>query len=121
MILTLVPRMLSDSVPPIIPISSARDLRGCLDALRQKCAVNRETGNQAQQNALRELASQCIVGKPLSRDQVNILTGITSGFGDLTNHVTHPGGSGIIKDYLGDADGERVISFLTSGPSRVSS
>ncbi|KAI8690674.1 hypothetical protein NCS56_00058500 [Fusarium sp. Ph1] len=113
--------MLSDSVPPIIPISSTRDLRGCLDALRRECTVTREHSNEARRDALRELVCQCIDGKALSRDQANILTGITSGFRDLTVHVTHPSGPAFIKEYLGDADGERVISFLTSGPSRVSS
>ena len=69
--------------------------------------------------AQKDLACWCADGKPLTRDQVNVLTGITSGFRDLANHSTQLDGQATIREYLGDQDGGHIISFLTNGSSHI--
>jgi hypothetical protein len=103
----------------MIPISTTQDFAGCLESLRWD--YNRKSSAlDAEQEAPHEsLVGWCVEGKPLSRDQVNVLTGITSGFRGFADLHSSPGGRATICEYLGDSDGERVISFLFNGPSHV--
>ncbi|KAM5362785.1 hypothetical protein ACJZ2D_012369 [Fusarium nematophilum] len=109
----------SDHSLPVMPISSVRDLPGCLDALRRGCSARSARENEAHGETPRDLVHWCVGGKALSKDQTNILTGITSGFRELVNHIALPEGQATLREYLGDGDGERVITFFTSGPSQV--
>ncbi|KAF4460240.1 hypothetical protein FALBO_12989 [Fusarium albosuccineum] len=103
---------------PIIPISSARELPSCLGALRRDCSAERSQNSNTHDRAHLDLVHWCVDGQPLSRDAANVLRGITSGFRDIAKHVTYPEGQAQIIDFMGH-DGERIISFLTSGPSYV--
>ncbi|KAF4965360.1 hypothetical protein FSARC_6818 [Fusarium sarcochroum] len=108
----------SDSTVPIIPISTTQELPSCLEALRRDY-TDKISPSHEDSIAHKDLACWCVDGKPLTRDQVNILTGITSGFRDLASHSTQPVGQAAIREYLGDQDGGRIISFFTNGSSHI--
>lgn len=100
---------------PMIPISRAEDLPSCLDKLRQGCC---RLAANAHENLItsQECASRCVQGTPLSRDQVNMLTGITSSVHHLARKATEPEGQDQIMDFIGPEDGCRVVSFFVNGP-----
>lgn len=105
----------TDGELPIIPISLPRELLGCIDALRRQHTAGQIRKNPANGQDIWDLASHCVQGKALSRDQVNVLTEITSGFKELAQNVGQPHGRAVLGQYLGAEDGERVVSFLTGG------
>ncbi|KAK4062631.1 uncharacterized protein Triagg1_9872 [Trichoderma aggressivum f. europaeum] len=107
---------------PIIPMSSAAELVGRLDALRRQCAqahtasVSRRSRSRADAVAeIRGLASHCVHGQALPREHVDILTDVSAGLGSLAQLVFSADGQRKICDLLGDAQGGRVISFFTHG------
>ncbi|CZR35204.1 uncharacterized protein FPRO_00674 [Fusarium proliferatum ET1] len=104
---------------PMIPISTTQDLADCLESLRRDCIRKNHAANTEQQATNDNLVCWCVEGKPLSRDQVNVLTGITSGFRGFADLCSSPGGQATICEYLGGSDGERVVSFLSNGPSHI--
>lgn len=106
--------MLRDLSIPIIPISACRELPGCLATLRQQYSSTSAHFNK-RNGEIRDLVSYCVKGKPLSRDQTNVVTGMSSGFRDLASHVTLPDSQVVLKKFL-ETDGERIISFFTDGP-----
>ncbi|CZS76645.1 unnamed protein product [Fusarium graminearum] len=103
-----------DYAMPIIPINTIETLPGCLESLQQDYSRERSPHDANTSITSRDLVRWCVNGKALSRDQVNILTEITSGFGDLTSRSSLPSGQAIIREYLGSKDGGRLISFLTN-------
>ncbi|VTT63390.1 unnamed protein product [Fusarium fujikuroi] len=103
----------------MIPISTTQDLADCLESLRRDCIRKNHAANTEQQATNDNLVCWCVEGKPLSRDQVNVLTGITSGFRGFADLYSSPGGQATICEYLGGSDGERVVSFLSNGPSHI--
>ncbi|KAF7559673.1 hypothetical protein G7046_g4480 [Stylonectria norvegica] len=113
----------SGDVPvPIIPISSARELPTCLESLRRQCLSNNCPGAQtSEENTSSAIISHCVGGKPLSRDQRNVLAGISTGFTDIANQVLLTDGQSRMMDFLGDTDGARIISFFTDGPTSADS
>ncbi|KAI1058141.1 hypothetical protein LB506_000113 [Fusarium annulatum] len=113
-------RMVCSGCPiPMIPISTTQDLADCLESLRRDCIRKNHAANTEQQATNDNLVCWCVEGKPLSRDQVNVLTGITSGFRGFADLCSSPGGQATICEYLGGSDGERVVSFLSNGPSHI--
>ncbi|TXC04460.1 hypothetical protein FocTR4_00001572 [Fusarium oxysporum f. sp. cubense] len=113
-------RMLCSDCPiPMIPISTTQDFADCLESLRRNCIRKNSAVNTEQRATHKNLVCWCVEGKPLSRDQVNVLTGITSGFRGFADLYSSPGGRATICEYLGDSDGERVVSFLSNGPPQV--
>jgi hypothetical protein len=103
----------------MIPISTTQDFAHCLELLRRDHIRKNPAVNTEQQATHENLVSWCVEGKSLSRDQVNVLTGITSGFRGFADLYSSPSGRAAICEYLGDSDGERVVSFLSNGPSHV--
>ncbi|KAF5579183.1 hypothetical protein FPANT_9709 [Fusarium pseudoanthophilum] len=103
----------------MIPISTTQDFAHCLELLRRDHIRKNPAVNTEQQATHENLVSWCVEGKPLSRDQVNVLTGITSGFRGFADLYSSPGGRATICEYLGDSDGERVVSFLSNGSSHI--
>ncbi|KAF5549447.1 hypothetical protein FMEXI_4259 [Fusarium mexicanum] len=103
----------------MIPISTTQHFADCLESLRRDCIRKEPAINTEQQATHENLVCWCVEGKPLSRDQVNVLTGITSGFRGFADLYSSPGGRATISEYLGGSDGERVVSFLSNGPSHV--
>ncbi|KAL3606480.1 hypothetical protein FPOAC2_01437 [Fusarium poae] len=108
-----------DYAMPIIPITTTETLPGCLESLQQDNSKKSSQPGAGANIASRDLLRGCVYGKPLSRDQVNILTGITSGFGDLASRSSLPNGQAVIREYLGNEDGERLLSFLTNDFSKT--
>ncbi|SCO80021.1 uncharacterized protein FRV6_04234 [Fusarium oxysporum] len=106
----------SDCPIPMIPISTTQDFADCLESLRRNCIRENSAVNTEQRATHKNLVCWCVEGKPLSRDQVNVLTGISSGFRGFADLYSSPGGRATICEYLGDSDGERVVSFLSNGP-----
>ncbi|KAF5673967.1 hypothetical protein FCIRC_7898 [Fusarium circinatum] len=103
----------------MIPISTTQHFADCLESLRRDCIRKKPTIKTEQQATHENLVCWCVEGKPLSRDQVNVLTGITSGFRGFADLYSSPDGRATISEYLGGSDGERVVSFLSNGPSHV--
>ncbi|QYS99070.1 hypothetical protein H0G86_006218 [Trichoderma simmonsii] len=105
---------------PIIPMSSAAELVGRLDALRRQCAqahtasVSRRSRTDTMAE-IRGLASHCVHGQALPPEHVDILTDVSAGLGSLAQLVFSADGQRKICDLLGDAQGGRVISFFTHG------
>ncbi|KPA42893.1 hypothetical protein FLAG1_04235 [Fusarium langsethiae] len=91
-----------DYAMPIIPITTVETLPGCLKSLQQDYSKERSSLDADTSITSRDLVRWCVYGKPLSRDQVNILTEITSGFGDLAGRSSLPNGQVAIREYLGD-------------------
>ncbi|QGI58459.1 hypothetical protein CEK26_000584 [Fusarium fujikuroi] len=89
----------------MIPISTTQDLADCLESLRRDCIRKNHAANTEQQATNDNL--------------VNVLTGITSGFRGFADLYSSPGGQATICEYLGGSDGERVVSFLSNGPSHI--
>lgn len=114
-------RLMNDVAISIIPISSYEEMPACLDALRRQLTMRTTPGTQHNATNGRDLVSQCVRGKALSKDQTNVLTGISSSIRELANHVLEPGGQELIMDFMEASDGERVISFLTDGPASLNS
>ncbi|KAM0299137.1 hypothetical protein HYE67_009255 [Fusarium culmorum] len=108
-----------DYVMPIIPINTIETLPGCLESLQQDYSRERSPPDANTSITSRDLVRWCVNGKALSRDLVNILTEITSGFGDLASRSSLPNGQAIIREYLGSKDGGRLISFLTNDFSKA--
>ncbi|KAH0527834.1 hypothetical protein TsFJ059_002766 [Trichoderma semiorbis] len=106
---------------PIIPMSSAAELVGRLDALRRQCAqahtasVSRRRSHADEVAEIRGLASHCVHGQALPPEHVDILTDVSAGLGSLAQLVFSADGQRKICDLLGDAQGGRVISFFTHG------
>ncbi|KAJ4860319.1 hypothetical protein T069G_05307 [Trichoderma breve] len=106
---------------PIIPMSSAAELVGRLDALRRQCApahtasVSRRRSHADGVAEIRGLASHCVHGQALPPEHVDILTDVSAGLGSLAQLVFSVEGQRKICDLLGDAQGGRVISFFTHG------
>lgn len=106
---------------PIIPMSSAAELVGRLDALRRQCAqahtasVSRRRSRADEVAEIRGLASHCVHGQALPPEHVDILTDVSAGLGSLAQLVFSADGQRKICDLLGDAQGGRVISFFTHG------
>ncbi|KAL6810878.1 hypothetical protein GGI42DRAFT_200707 [Trichoderma sp. SZMC 28013] len=105
---------------PIIPMSSAAELVGRLDALRRQCAEAHTASVSRRSHAdavaeIRGLASHCVHGQALPPRQVDILTDVSAGLGSLAQLVFSADGQRKICDLLGDAQGGRVISFFTHG------
>ncbi|KAH7223334.1 hypothetical protein BKA60DRAFT_633547 [Fusarium oxysporum] len=109
----------SDCPIPMIPISTTQDFADCLESLRRNCIRENSAVNTEQRATHKNLVCWCVEGKPLSRDQVNVLTGISSGFRGFADLYSSPGGRATICEYLGDSDGERAVSFLSNGPPQV--
>ncbi|UKZ52037.1 hypothetical protein TrVGV298_005804 [Trichoderma virens] len=105
---------------PIIPMSSAAELVGRLDALRRQC-VQVHAGSVSRRShadevaEMRGLASHCVHGQALPQEHVDILTDVSAGLGSLAQLVFSAEGQRKICDLLGDAQGSRVISFFTHG------
>ncbi|EHK16586.1 uncharacterized protein TRIVIDRAFT_121142, partial [Trichoderma virens Gv29-8] len=103
---------------PIIPMSSAAELVGRLDALRRQC-VQVHAGSVSRRShadevaEMRGLASHCVHGQALPQEHVDILTDVSAGLGSLAQLVFSAEGQRKICDLLGDAQGSRVISFFT--------
>ncbi|QPC75768.1 hypothetical protein HYE68_006520 [Fusarium pseudograminearum] len=108
-----------DYAMPIIPINTIETLPGCLESLQQDYSREMSPPDANTSITSRDLVRWCVNGKALSRDQVNILTEITSGFGDLASRSSLPNGQAIIREYLGSKDGGRLISFLTNDFSKA--
>ncbi|KAL7942400.1 hypothetical protein V8C42DRAFT_347885 [Trichoderma barbatum] len=116
------PSIVTHGMPsvPIIPISSAAELVGRLDALRRQCAqvhaasVSRRS-HADEEAEVRGLASHCVHGQALPQEQVDILTDISAGLGGLAQLVLSADGQRQVCDLLGDVQGSRVISFFTHG------
>ena len=108
--------LLGEASIPLIPISSNRDLRRCIEALAEQQSYKSNSDKSTTFESLHDLASHCVRGKPMSRDQVNVLTGVSSGFRDIAMHITAPESQHTLKDFLGQADSERFISFFIDGP-----
>jgi hypothetical protein len=53
----------------------------------------------------------------LSDTHVNYLTDICADLKDLAANASVPKSQQIIRDFLGDYDGNRVIAFFTEGPT----
>lgn len=101
----------------MIPITTIKTLPDCLESLQRDYRDKQSTLNADKRTIHQDLVRWCVRGKPLLRDQVNVLTGITSGFRDLAGHSTLPTGQAFIREYLGEEDGGRLISFLANGSS----
>ncbi|KAK7599971.1 hypothetical protein V3481_001533 [Fusarium oxysporum f. sp. vasinfectum] len=90
----------SDCPIPMIPISTTQDFADCLESLRRNCIRENSAVNTEQRATHKNLV--CCSG--------------FRGFADL---YSSPGGRATICEYLGDSDGERVVSFLSNGPPQV--
>ena len=105
---------------PIVPISSSQELPGCLNTLRQQFSATgtrgESVGGEGEAKWSRDLIHHCVRGKPLSRDQANVLTGMSTGFKDIVKHVSLPDSQAVLNDFLGETDAHRIISFFTNGP-----
>lgn len=104
---------------PMIPITTIRAVPDCLESLQRDCNSKQSPLDADIGMVNRDLVGWCVSGKPLSKDQVNILTGITSGFKDLADHSILPSGQAAIREYLGDEDGGRLVSFFNNGFSDI--
>ncbi|KAL7909678.1 hypothetical protein GGI35DRAFT_393023 [Trichoderma velutinum] len=105
---------------PIIPMSSAAELVGRLDALRRQCAQAHTASVSHRSHAdevaeIRVLASHCVHGQALPPEHVDILTDVSAGLGSLAQLVFSAEGQRKVCDLLGDAQGSKVISFFTHG------
>ncbi|KAL6920106.1 hypothetical protein FSHL1_004083 [Fusarium sambucinum] len=107
-----------DYAMPMIPITTIKTLPGCLESLQRDYSKESSQPDTDANVASRDLLRWCVCGKPLSRNQVNILTEITSGFGDLAGRSSLPHGQAVIREYLGNEDGGRLLSFLTNDFSK---
>ncbi|CEI65045.1 unnamed protein product [Fusarium venenatum] len=108
-----------DYAMPMIPITTIKTLPVCLESLQQDYSKESSQPDTDANIASRDLLRWCVCGKPLSRDQVNILTEITSGFGDLGGRSSLLNGRAVIREYLGNEDGGRLLSFLTNDFSKT--
>ncbi|KFA64147.1 hypothetical protein S40285_00792 [Stachybotrys chlorohalonatus IBT 40285] len=102
-------------VIPIIPITSVDDLRHRLDSLRRQ--RHQYLGKQAPpvlSNS--DIVSHCVRGPPLSSMQTAYLIDLCTGFKDLTTNVFAPESQRVVRDFLGEVDGQRLIQFFTNGP-----
>jgi hypothetical protein len=103
----------------MIPITTIEALPGCLESLQRNYNKEKSPPDADTSMVCRDLVRWCVDGKPLSKDQVNVLTEITSGFRDLAGHSCLPNGQATIREYLGDEDGGRLLSFLTNDFSKA--
>ena len=108
-----------DYAMPMIPITTIKAVPDCLESLQRDCDYKQAPLDTDIGIVNRDLVRWCVSGKPLLKDQVNILTGITSGFQDLADLSILPSGQAAIREYLGDDDGGRLVSFLTKGSSDI--
>ncbi|CAM1507261.1 Fc.00g069020.m01.CDS01 [Cosmosporella sp. VM-42] len=113
--------MLGEISMPIVPITSSRELPSCLDTLRKQFSAARsrddDIGERAEATGTHDLVQHCVPGKPLSRDQANVLTGTSTGFKDIANHISLQDSQFVLREYLGEVDARRIISFFTNGPT----
>ncbi|KEY67514.1 hypothetical protein S7711_02434 [Stachybotrys chartarum IBT 7711] len=107
--------MNQNAVIPIIPITSIEDLRPRLDSLRRQ--RHQCSGKQASPVVSSSgIVSHCVRGPPLSSMQTAYLIDLCTDFKDLATNVFSLESQRVLRDFLGEADGERLIEFFTNGP-----
>ena len=95
------------------------DLLPMLNKLRLEMNTTSSGKDLADLSANRLLTSHCVRGPPLSDTHVNYLTDICADLKDLAVNASVPESQQIIRDFLGDYDGDRVITFFTKGPTTL--
>jgi hypothetical protein len=103
--------MLEKFEAPMVPRCTAEALPSTLRTMQHRLSST-PTGPPVP-TSTRVLLSQCVHGLPRAESQTNILSGIVSSSRDLASKADCEEGRQLLRDYLGDIDGERVISFLT--------
>ena len=112
--------MLGNFSIPVFPIMCVTDLLPVLNKLRlQMSTTSNVRGPADLLSANRLLISHCVRGPPLSDTHVNYLTDICADLKDLAANASVPKSQQIIRDFLGDYDGNRVIAFFTEGPTTL--
>ncbi|KAK9444456.1 hypothetical protein VB005_02207 [Metarhizium brunneum] len=100
-----------------IPVSSAGQLIGHLDALRRPSMIGMNGLAQIDRHAVqKDLLRHCVSGTPLSVQQVDVLLGSVRHLRELASMVQTREGQETICRLLGDADGRSLIEHFTNGP-----
>jgi hypothetical protein len=96
---------------PVLPISSIAELRPTLESFRREASITQP--ERWSPLTLKTTVSRYVRGIALSESQTNVLTGIASNVDDLIAKASTEDGQRLIIEYLGEKDGQRVVSFLS--------
>ncbi len=96
---------------PILPLATLEDLPTTIQAFHRPPCQPTTTARQWAPSAMQTLLPYCTIQPRLSEHATNVLSDITSDFRDLVDKAATAGGQSLLRNYLGEQEGESVISF----------